>query len=119
MSDEKKPEIIMGFEIMPNHAIKPGTIVIVPNKEDISVNDLFIITGLDEKGENKMEPFKPIPKEIDREEYWMSLIMRMVQTARQNKKEEYRELRKEIKRNMLEDKEAREFFQTAFSSVKI
>jgi hypothetical protein len=118
MSDKER-EIIMGFEIVPNQAIKPGTLVIVPNKEDISVNDIFIITGLDDKGENTMEPFKPIPKEIDREEYWMSLIMRMVQSARQNKKEEYRELKKEIKRNMLEDKEAREFFQTAFNSVKL
>ena len=117
MKDDNR-EIFMGFELVKG-PVKPGSLIIVPNKEDISMNDIFIVTGLDDKGENVVEPFKPIPKEIDREEYWMSLIMRMVQAARQHKKQEYRDLKKEIKRNMLEDKEAREFFQTAFSSVKL
>ncbi len=117
MSD-KKPEIVMGFEIVPNKAMEPGTLLIVPNKEDLSINDIWMVTGIDDKGENKLEPFKPIPREMTRDEYCLDLIMRLVQSSKSSKKEEYNVARKEIKRLWHEDKEAREFFKIAFCSVK-
>lgn len=115
---EKKPEIVMGFEVIPNKAIEPGTLVVIPNIKDFTMNDVFIITGLDEKGENKMEPINiPLPQ-MTKDEYCLDLIMRLVQSSKQSKKEEYNIARKEIKRLWHEDKEAREFFKIAFGSVK-
>jgi len=115
---EVPPHIQMGFEIGVNKNLKPGTLIIIPNKDDISINDLFIVTNLKEDGSNEIAPFKPIEPVVNNDQYWLSLIMSMVQMSKQGRNAEYRDIKKEIKRLMLEDKEAREFFQTAFNSVK-
>jgi hypothetical protein len=112
----------MGFEIGVNKNLKPGTLIIIPNKDDISVNDLFIVTNLKEDGTNEIEPFKPVEPVLSNEEYWSSLVMTIIQMARQERMAEYRNIKKEIKRLMLEDKEARAFFQKtigAIGSIKI
>jgi hypothetical protein len=52
------------------------------------------------------------------DKHYLSLIMKLVTGARNNK-ELYRITKKEIKRLMLEDKEARDFFQKALGSIKV
>lgn len=114
--------IQMGFEIGVNKNLKPGTMIIIPNKDDISINDLFLVTNLKEDGTNEIEPFKPIQPELSNEDYWASLVMSIIQYAKNDKKDLYRETKKEIKRLMHEDKEARAFFQKtigAISTIKI
>jgi hypothetical protein len=107
----------MGFEIGVNKNLKPGTMIIIPNKDDISINDLFIVTNLAEDGTNKIEPFKPVEPALSNEDYWQSLVMTLIQMARQERMDEYRKTKKEIKRLMLEDKDARTFFQKTIGAV--
>jgi hypothetical protein len=58
-------------------------------------------------------------KPIENDDYFLHLIVTLINTARQKKMEEYRETKKEIKRLQLENKEAKEFFRISFKGLKI
>lgn len=86
---------------------KSGTVVYVDKeKANAAANKTF-------------EKLQELAKPVENDEYYLHLIIQLINTARQNKMEEYRKTKKEIKRLQLENKEAKEFFRVSFISLKI
>lgn len=119
MKKQETPIINIVYPEMANEKLPIGSYVISPTAHDPFINDVYMVTDHDKDGGNVLTIVKPPPPEqISLDEHCLNLIMEMVQTARNNQNDRYREVKKEIKRLMLENKEARDFFQKAFTSVR-
>lgn len=105
--------------VAPDITLKPGQSILTSNPNDPSKT--VMITNMGKKGVHTSDVFdgKITPTiEINKEDTYLSLIIQLVHTARHDKMDDYRSVKKEIKRLMLEDKDAKKFFKTAFNAIK-
>ena len=100
--------------VAPEGFLRPGQSLLTSDPSDPSKSILITNTGDD----TAYVVDGKISVEVNNEDYYLSLVVQLINTARQGNKEEYRKVKKEVKRLQLENKEAKKFFQTAFKAVK-
>lgn len=105
--------------VVPDITLRPGQSLLTSDRNDPSKTVMITNLGDDGVHVGDVVDGKIISTiETNDEDYYLHLVIQLVHTARHNDMDKYKEVKKEIKQLMKENKEAKKFFQTAFAAVK-
>lgn len=106
--------------VAPDIALKPGQMLMTSDPKDPSKSVLITNVGNDEVHTNSVIHGNVLVNiEPSVEDTCLTLLMRLVITARNGNKEEYKATKKEIKKLMDESPIAKKFIKDAMKSMRV